>query len=94
MRTVNDNHEKLYTIALDMQKQLGGMSAEISKQSQMLVDLNVKVAIQNGKVASNQLAIQKLEGYNNVLKGKIIILTAFFSIVLSILIPILRDKLF
>lgn len=52
-----DSHEKLYSIALDLQKQMGVLGTETAKQSEILKSIETQVKYTNGRVT-------KLEGIN------------------------------
>ena len=52
-----DQHDKLYSILLDVQKQLGVVSRETGEQTKKLDALNDKVAVANGRTSKNEVAI-------------------------------------
>lgn len=52
-----DSHDKLYSIALDLQKQMGVLGTETAKQSEILKSIEAQVKYTNGRVT-------KLEGIN------------------------------
>lgn len=68
-------HDKLYAVALDVQKQIGVVSAETARQSQMLIDLNAKVAIANGRTAKNEGSIEMLKEWRKYILGGIAIIS-------------------
>ena len=70
-----DQHEKLYGILLDVQKQIGTVNSETSRQSQMLIDLNAKVAIANGRTGKNEAAISMLKEWRKYILGGFFVIT-------------------
>lgn len=45
-----ENHDKLYSILLDVQKQIGNLGNETSRQSEMLISIDQQVKRTNGRV--------------------------------------------
>lgn len=72
----SDQHEKLYSILLDVQKQIGSVNAETSRQSQMLVDLNTKVGIQNGRVTATEKTVADLKEWRKYIFGGFAVISA------------------
>ncbi len=76
----SDTHEKLYTILLDIQKQMGDLGTateaklgkidtKTDRQSQMLISLNDKVAVANGRTAKNEGQIAALREWRKYILG-------------------------
>lgn len=70
-----ENHEKLYSILLDVQKQIGTVNSETSRQSQMLIDLNAKVGIQNGRITATEKVVAELKEWRKYILGGFAVIT-------------------
>jgi len=70
-----DQHEKLYGILLDVQKQIGTVNSETSRQSQMLIDLNAKVATANGRTGKLEASIIMLKEWRKYILGGFAVIT-------------------
>lgn len=85
MKKKMEKPENHLSILLDIQKQLGDLKAESTGQSQMLISLDSRVAIQNGKVFKNVAEIQSLKDERNVFKGKLFVVMAIGGFAMSII---------
>ena len=79
-------HDKIYTVLLDVQKQMGTLGTtteeklgkidkETGRQSQMLIDLNAKVATANGRTAKNEGQIAELKEWRKYILGGIAVVS-------------------
>ena len=62
-------HEKLYTVLLDVQKQIGVVSRETGEQTKKLDALNEKVAVQNGRVTATEKVTAELREWRKYILG-------------------------
>lgn len=90
---MTENHEKLYSILLDVQKQIGQLGNETAKQSEMLVSLNNKVAIANGRTSKNEERIEVIEKTIDGYKNKAIGISAIVGFLVSMAIPFIKEKI-
>lgn len=86
---------------MDIQKQIGVISRETGEQTKKLDALNDKVAIQNGRVTKNEVAIALIKDTENIKRGKMIVIGTIaggiagivLSLIASILAPFIRAKM-
>lgn len=71
----NDTHEKVYSVLLDVQKQIGTVSRETGEQTKKLDALNEKVAIANGRTAKNEGDILMLKEWRKWILGGLAVAT-------------------
>ena len=90
---MSENNDQYLSILLDIQKQLGDVKSETRGQSEMLVALNEKVAIQNGRVVKLEIADIKIEAIINNWKGRLVILASIVSVIVGLLSSWFRNKL-
>jgi hypothetical protein len=88
-----DNHEKLYEILLDVQKQIGHLGNETSKQSEMLIALNNKVAIANGRTTKNEEMLAKHQSILDDWKGKLAVIVVIVGFAGNLLISWIKKSL-
>lgn len=90
---MTENHEKLYSILLDVQKQIGQLGNETSKQSEMLISLNNKVAIANGRTSKNEEKIENVEKTIDGFKNKVAGISLAIGLTVSLIVPIIKKYL-
>lgn len=90
---MTENHDKIYSILLDVQKQIGNLGNETSKQSEMLVSLNDKVAIANGRTSKNENRIEELEKTVSGFKNKVAGVSLVVGLLASIVVPFIKEKI-
>ena len=80
------NNEQHLQILLDIQKQLGVLGAETSRQSEMLIRIDTQVQKTNGRVT-------QLETPDNINKGKLAVIGAIAGALVSFIISLAVKKL-
>lgn len=80
------NNEQHLQILLDIQKQLGVLGAETSRQSEMLIRIDSQVQKTNGRVT-------QLETTDNINKGKLAVIGAIAGALVSFIISLAVKKL-
>lgn len=80
-------------ILLDIQKQLGALGKETSMQSQMIISLNEKVAVANGRTTKNETELAKMKSILDNWKGKLAILVVAGGVVGKIALDFLRKQI-
>lgn len=70
-----EDHERLYGILLDVQKQLGSVSRETGEQTKKLDALNEKVAVANSRTGKLELAVTDLKEWRKYILGGFAVLT-------------------
>lgn len=71
----NDTHEKVYTVLLDVQKQIGVVSRETGEQTKKLESIDNKVAVANGRTAKNEGDIAMLKEWRKWILGGLAVAT-------------------
>lgn len=80
------NNEQHLQILLDIQKQLGDLKAETSRQSEMLIRIDSQVQKTNGRVT-------QLETTDNINKGKLAVIGAIAGTIVSFIVSLMVKKL-
>ena len=85
--------DKHLGVLMDIQKQLGALGNETSRQSAMLIALNDKVLVANGRTAKNE---EQLKAHQSILdnwKGKLAVIIAIAGFGGSLLSMWIRKQL-
>lgn len=80
-------------ILLDIQKQLGALGKETSMQSQMIISLNEKVAVANGRTTKNEAEIAKMKSILDNWKGKLAVILVMGGVVGKIVLDFIRKQI-
>lgn len=86
----NDPH---LNILLDIQKQLGVVNRETGEQSKMLIALNEKVAIQNGRVTKAEQELKKVNSILDNWKGRLAIIVVIAGFLGNVIISWVKKEL-
>lgn len=90
---MKDNKDPHLNILLDIQKQIGVLGSETARQSEMLVALNDKVAIANGRTTKNETSIKEHQTIIDNWKGRIGVIVVVGGFVINLVIDFLKNKL-
>ncbi len=87
-----ENHDTLYGILLDVQKQIGSISRETGEQTEKLDSLNDKVAIANGRTAKNEGQIAMLKEWRKYILGGLAVVSVFGGLGATLYVKFITDK--
>lgn len=79
-----DTHDKLFEIALDMQKQLGVVIAEAATHTNQLSSIEKQVLKTNGRVTKSEEDIQILKDNEMFRKGRSAVIGAITGFIMAI----------
>lgn len=85
----SDTHDKLYTIALDLQKQMGVLGSETAKQSEMLKSIEQQVIKTNGRVTKLETINITNDKEKEFTRGRLTIIGSIAGAVGSIVMAII-----
>lgn len=80
-------------VLLDIQKQLGALGNETSRQSQMLIALNEKVAVANGRTTKNETILKEHQTILDNWKGKLAVIVVAAGFIGNLVISWVKKKL-
>lgn len=90
---MSEQVDKHLTVLMDIQKQLGALGNETARQSAMLVALNDKVLVANGRTTKNELMIQDHQKTLDNWKGRLAIIVIVSGFIGSLFTAWLKSKL-
>lgn len=84
---MTEHQEKIFTLLLDVQKQIGDIGKETARQSEMLIALNKRVEIANGRTSKNESAIDAINkdiaSFKSKAAGVALAVTMFGSLIIT-----------
>lgn len=90
---MSEQVDKHLSVLMDIQKQLGALGNETSRQSAMLIALNDKVLIANGRTSKNEAMISAHQSILDNWKGRVAVIVVVAGFVGGLLSAWLKSKL-